>query len=82
MTEQEYHILLTLTCLAPVFIGCILILYLRQYVLWEKYYRIKKRLDLIEKNLQDLAIVNRLVIKNTKVPNLKVIKNEERTSPS
>lgn len=76
MTELEYHILLTLTCLAPVFIGCILTLYLRQYALWEKYHRIKTHLDLIEKDLQDLAIVNRLVIKNTKSPHLSVVKND------
>ena len=76
MTELEYHILLTLTCLAPVFIGCILILYLRQYVLWEKYYRIKTHLDLIEKDLQNLIVVNRLVIKNTKTPHLSVVKND------
>lgn len=82
MTDSEYHALLTLCALAPVFIGCILFLCLRQYILVQKYYRIKTHLDLIEKDLQDLATVNRLVIKNTKVSNLKVIKNEERTSPS
>ena len=76
MTELEYHILLTLTCLAPVFIGCILALYLRQYALWEKYCRIKKHLNLIEKDLQNLIVVNRLVIKNTKSPHLSVVKND------
>lgn len=70
MTELEFYILLTSTCLAPVFIGCILTLYLR------KYYRIKTHLDLIEKDLQDLAAVNRLVIKNTKTPHLSVVKND------
>jgi hypothetical protein len=76
MAKLEYHILLTLTCLAPVFIGCILALYLRQYVLWQKYYRLKTHLNLIEKDLQALAIVNRLVIKNSKAPTLRVIKSD------
>ena len=67
MSELEYHILLTLTCLAPVFIVCIFALYLRQYTLWEKCCSLEKDLQLLEK------AINRQVTRN--ILPFKVIKN-------
>lgn len=71
MTELEYHILLTLTCLAPVFIVCIFALYLRQYELWEKCCKLEKDLQLLKK---DLLTTNHSVTRN--ILPFKVIKND------
>ena len=71
MTELHYHILLTLTCLAPVFIVCIFALYLRQYALWEKCCKLEKDLQILKK---DLLTINHPVTRN--ILPFKVIKND------
>lgn len=82
MTELHYHILLTLTCLAPVFIVCIFALYIRQYTLWEKCCRLETQLNIIDRDLQNLYDAfnkHYHVHGDTKVAPayLKVIKNEK-----